>query len=181
MSGTHDRNWMGYGGTNPDTSGFYNPPDPFNYDDILKFSYCFDARTVNKLVMPGRENCVDAVRGANYYWGYCQFADGAGVATMTIKGSIDGWHVDGCVIGKSKTWTDIELGMFDNYWYFGRPPTRNGRITNCTRPDGKPIRVWLWDAQKPVVENSNVRIIKVPALVWFPYFTLRYFMTKIGL
>lgn len=173
MSGTTDNNWRSYYGDNPDTSGFTNPENPKDYDDIMKFSNCTNVTVGGTTVSAGRENCVDAVRGSNYLFTDCILADGAGVSTVTLKGSIDGWQFNNCVIGHGKE-TDIEVGQFDNYWYVGRAPTRNGTIENCVSNDGSPIKITCWDADKPTIVNSNVKIVKVPWIIWFPYFCFRY-------
>jgi hypothetical protein len=176
MSSTQDTNWRSYTGINPDTSGFTNPPDPHNYDDILKFSDCTNALVENKTISSGKENCVDAVRGSNYQWVNCQLESGAGISSVTIKGAIDGWKFIQCKIGKGKQ-TDIELGQFDNYWYIGRTPTKNGLIKDCQSLDGSKIRVTCWNSDCPIIENSQVSIIKVPWIIWFPYFCFRYIQT----
>ncbi len=173
-----DKNWKSYYGNNPDTSEFDNPSNPKEYDDIMKFSDCTNVIVQNKYVRAGSENCVDAVRGSNYTWNECQFENGAGVSTFTLKGSINIWAIKSSVIGKGKN-TDIELGQFDNYWQPGRKPTRNGVIENCIREDGKPIQVTCWDAEPPKVINSNVKIQRVPWIIWFPYFIFRYITIRI--
>ena len=176
-----DINWRSYYGDKPDTALFFNPIDPENYDDIMKFSNCTNVVVDNKTIIPGRENCVDAVRGSNYLWNLCHMISGAGVATMTIKGAIDGWTLRSCYIGEAKSRTDMEIGQFDNYWHPGRKPTRNGLIEDCESFTLAPIRVVVWDSEIPKIVNSNVRIFKIPAIVWFPYFTLRWIMVKLGL
>jgi hypothetical protein len=75
-----DTNWQSYYGDNPDTSGFTNPPNPQDFDDIMKFSDCTNAVINGRYVTAGQENCVDAVRGANYEWRACSLASGAGVS-----------------------------------------------------------------------------------------------------
>jgi hypothetical protein len=95
-------NWQSYYGDNPDTSGFANPPNPQDFDDIMKFSDCTNAVINGRYIVAGRENCVDAVRGANYEWRACSLASGAGVSAVTIKGAIDGWRFIGCTIGRGK-------------------------------------------------------------------------------
>lgn len=168
-----DKNWISYYGDNPDTSGFTNPPDPQNYQDIMKFSNCTNVVVQGKEVLAGQENCVDAVRGSNYLWLNCTLRSGAGVSAVTLKGAIDGWHYKDCSIAHGKE-TDIELGQFDNYWVPGRAPTRNGTIENCVSNDGSPIKITCWNADKPTIINSNVKIVQVPWLIWFPYFCFRY-------
>jgi hypothetical protein len=144
----------------------------------MKFSNCTNVTVRDKTVEAGKENCVDAVRGANYRWGGCTFKDGAGVSTFTLKGSIDGWLIDECVVGHGKN-TDIELGQFDNYWYIGRPPTRNGIIRDSSSTYGKPIRITCWNAEPPKIVDTDVKITKIPAIVWFPYFCVRWITIRI--
>lgn len=174
-----DINWKSYYGDNPDTSDFYNPSNGREYDDVMKFSNCTNVVVEDKRVAAGRENCVDAVRGSNYLWKACEFFPFAGKSTFTIKGAIDGWQIENSEIGRGQK-TDIELGQFDNYWSPGRPPTRNGRIIRCFSNDGQPIRVTCWNADAPQVFESNVKITRVPWIVWFPYFCFQYIAIRIG-
>lgn len=171
-----DTNWQSYYGDNPDTSGFVNPPNPQDFDDIMKFSDCRNVTVTSKDVAAGRENCVDAVRGSYYEWIACTFASGSGIATFTIKGAINGWLINDCLIGRGKK-CEIEVGQYDDYWKPGRSPTRNGMVSLNRTTDGKPIRITLWDADAPKVVGNDVKIRKIPWIVWFPYFMLRY-LTK---
>ena len=68
---------------------------------------------------------------------------------------------------------DMEFGQYDNYWYIGRKPTRGGIINNVNATDSKPVVIKLWDATAPTVTDSNVKIVKIPKIVWFPYFVFR--------
>lgn len=176
MGFTPDNNWRSYYGDNPDVSGFENPEFPKDWDDIMKFSACTNVIVNAKTVAAGRENCVDAMDGKNYTWNKCLMKDGAGVSSFTIKGGIDGWNILNTTIGHGKE-TDIELGQFDNKWYIGRKPTRNGVIDNCKSIDGKQIIVTCWDADTPKVIASNVKIKRIPKFIWFPYFCFRYVCT----
>jgi len=173
MSGTTDKNWKSYIGDSPDVSGFENPPDPENYSDIMKFGNCTNVQVNSKTVAAGQENCVDAVRGGHYQWTDCTLPPGAGVSAVTLKGAIDGWGFTGCNIGHGKQ-TDIELGQFDNYWVPGRAPTKNGTIDNCVSNDGTAIKITCWNADKPTILNTVVKIVQIPWIVWFPYFCFRY-------
>lgn len=178
MSGTTDRNWRSYYGANPDVSGYVNPPDPLAYDDLMKFSNCTYVRVVDQTVAAGRENCIDAVRGENYAWLGCVLADGAGVATVTLKGALTGWAFVDCVIGRAAGTTDLELGQYDNYWYPGRPPTCWGRLERCTSPAGT-IRITCWDATPPQIIASQVTLRRIPKYIWFPYFWAKWAWRKL--
>jgi hypothetical protein len=169
-----DVNWQSYYGNNPDTSDFTNPQDAKAYSDIMKFSDCTNVHVHSKYVAAGSENCVDAVRGSNYTFSDCTLKDGAGISSVTIKGAIDGWAFNTSTIGKAKSGTDIELGQYDNYWYPGRKATRNGIITECVSSDGSPIRVTLWDANVPIVRGSIVKIKRIPKIIWWPYFFIKW-------
>jgi hypothetical protein len=184
MSSTKDKNYDAF----PDQAGretlhlgpenWVPPANPLDYDDIVKMSAKKDSVVEGITISGGREDCSDAVRGSNYTWRRVVFAPlGAGV--LTIKGSIDGWLVDACLLAKHGKKRDIEVGQFDNYWFPGRPPTRNGMITRTLSEDGKPVRVQLWDAEEPLVTASNVKITKIPKFIWLPYFLVRYVYVRI--
>lgn len=184
MSGTKDTNYDAFKDQpgaeslelGPDN--WVPPANPLEYDDIVKMSNKRDC-VVHDITIPGgREDCSDAVRGSNYIWRRVEFNPlGAGI--LTIKGAINGWAVDDCMVlchGKKR---DIEVGQFDNYWYPGRPPTRNGVIRKTQSKDCAPVRVMLWDAEKPHVIESNVKVTKIPKVIWFPYFLVRYVVVRL--
>lgn len=173
MSGTTDRNWRSFVGPRDDYAmvdpdNWVNPPDPENYDDIFKCSNV-DSLTASRLDLPpGREDSIDCVRGSNYLFRYLTVR-----GSITLKGAIEGWSLIRCVLSGT-----VEVGQYDNYWYPGRPPTRVGYISECTSPDGKPIRLKLWDATRPEIRSSQVKVTKIPFVIWFPYFCFRYLMNR---
>jgi hypothetical protein len=150
--------------------------DPAEYSDILKFSDSSDILVENSTIFGGREDSIDAVRGARYtFRDLTLIPDSNGI---TVKGSADGVLVENVSFTKHGSSSDMEFGQFDNYWYIGRPPTRNITIRNVSATDGKPVVVWLWDAERPTVVDSNVRIVKVPKIIWWPYFVIRAIQTR---
>lgn len=162
------------------TAGTWIPPgDASAYDDIIKRSNCSGLSFVGISATGARpqENWFDFVRGSNYSISRCEIGD-AGVSGITIKGAICGWRVEDCVFSPCAR-REIEVGQFDDYWYPGRAPTRGGIIERVRRSDGKPVRVTLWDAERPTVVDSNVTIVKVPKVIWFPYFIFRRLVTNI--
>ena len=167
MSGTTDTNWRSYGpiddGTTVDRWRWQAPLNPMDYDDLLKASNC-TGLVISRLTIPAsREDSIDCVRGSNYTVQNCTIC-----GSVTVKGAINGFTIYGsCVMGT------IELGQYDNYWKPGRAPTQNVSILDCTSPDGSPIRVKVWDAEVPFVQNSNVTVTKVPKWIWWPYFLFR--------
>ncbi len=168
MSSTNDINYKSYvNEENLVIDDFQGPDDPHNYSDILKFSNCVNTLVQNITVPRGKENAIDAVRGSRYVFHNC-FVNGS----ITLKGAIDSVIIDSCVINSTGKFA-IELGQFDNYWTYGRKPTSNVTITDTQSANGSPITVYLWDADKPHVINSNVKIVKIPKIIWLPYFLFR--------
>ena len=168
MAGTSDTNWRSYVG--PQDNGklvtsedWQAPSNPKEYDDLFKCSNV-EGLTARGLTIPAsREDSIDCVRGSNYLIRSCTIQ-----GSVTVKGAIDRFELNNCVISGT-----VELGQYDNYWTRGRAPTRNVRLVNCYSPDGSPIRVKLWDAEMPFVQNTNVAFTKIPKFIWLPYFLFR--------
>jgi hypothetical protein len=168
MSGTKDVNWRSYVG--PADNGkvvtsedWQAPSDPKQWDDLFKCSNVSNLAARGLTIPASREDSIDCVRGSNYLIQSCTIQ-----GSVTIKGTIDGFELNNCVISGT-----VELGQYDNYWTKGRAPTRNVSLINCCSPDGEPVRVKLWDAEMPVVQNTNVKITKIPKWIWLPYFLFR--------
>jgi hypothetical protein len=133
------------------------------WDDLFKCSNVSNLTATGLVIPASREDSIDCVRGNAYSFQSCVIQ-----GSVTVKGSIDGLKLYNCVVSGT-----VELGQYDNYWTKGRAPTRNVSLINCCSPDGKPIRVKLWDAEMPLVQNTNVKITKIPKWVWLPYFLFR--------
>lgn len=168
MAGTSDVNWRSYVG--PQDNGkvvtsedWQAPSNPKEYDDLFKCSNVSNLTAAGLVIPASREDSIDCVRGSNYCFQSCTIE-----GSTTVKGAIDGLKLYNCVVSGT-----IELGQYDNYWTKGRAPTRNVSLLNCCSPDGSPIRVKLWNAEMPVVQNTNLKIVKIPKWVWLPYFLFR--------
>ena len=172
-----DNNYKSFVGLNSlNITSWENPTDPSMYSDVMKFSNCSNVNVWGVEVHGGKEDCIDAVRGQNYV-----FANSTLVPLVngvTIKGSIDGYVLKDLKFSKQGQDYTIELGQYDNYWYFGRKPTRNGKLQNVSVADGSPVKVRVWDADVPEIVDSNVKITKVPKIVWIWYFIVRAIQTR---
>ena len=168
MSGTKDVNWRSFVG--PQDNGrtvtsedWQAPSNPKEYDDLFKCSNV-EGLTARGLTIPAsREDSIDCVRGNGYSFESCTIE-----GSVTVKGSIDGSSLSNCVVSGT-----VELGQYSNYWVKGSAPTRNISLVNCCSPDGAPIRVKLWDAEMPRIENTSVKVTRIPKWVWLPYFIFR--------
>jgi len=149
----------------------YAPENIGQYSDILKFSNCNNITVKDCTIESGKEDCIDAVRGNNYT--FTETALAPKHNGITLKGSINGYAIKDVMFATHGKDCDIEIGQYDNYWYIGRKPTRNGFIENVQSTDGKPVVIKLWDATKPDIVNSNVKVVKMPIFIWWPYFVFR--------
>jgi hypothetical protein len=168
MSGTADVNWRSYVG--PADNGkvvtsedWQAPSNPKEYDDLFKCSNVSDLAARGLTISASREDSIDCVRGSNYLIQSCTIQ-----GSVTIKGAIDGFELNNCVISGS-----VELGQYDNYWVKGRAPTRNVRIVNCCSPDGSPVRIKIWDAELSLIAGTSVKVTRIPKWIWLPYFLFR--------
>jgi hypothetical protein len=168
MAGIKDVNWRSYVG--PADNGklvtsedWQAPSDPKQWDDLFKCSNVSNLTATGLTIPASREDSIDCVRGNAYSFESCTIE-----GSVTVKGSIDGFTLSNCVVSGT-----VELGQYSNYWVKGSAPTRNVRLVNCCSPDGSPIRVKLWDAEMPFVQNTNVAFTKIPKWVWLPYFLFR--------
>ena len=147
-----------------------------DYSDVLKFSNCSNCTIDGCTIHGGKEDSIDVVRGSNYIIRnstLLPYKNG-----ITLKGSINGVRLENIEFDGHGRDCDIDIGQFDNYWWIGRSPTRNVVIRNVYCADGSPVKVRLWDAANPVIEKSNVRIIRVPKFIWWPYFVFRAIQTR---
>jgi hypothetical protein len=150
--------------------------NPLNYSDVLKFSNCQGVTVSNCTIEGGKEDCIDAVRGSNYTIKNCNLSPYTN--GITLKGSINGVVLQNLIFDGHGSDCDIDIGQFDNYWSIGRAPTRNIQIVNVHATDGRPVKVRLWDSDSPSIIDSNVKIIRIPKFVWWPYFVFRAGQTR---
>lgn len=146
-------------------------------DDTLKISNSSEIVLANKNIGNRGEDCVDIVRGRQII---CQDFVLApfGRNGITVKGASSDVFFTGLSIQRHGQITDIELGQFDNYWYPGRPPTKECTFFGRGMPfDGDRVRVTVWDAEVSEEDfqfDSGVKITRVSRWIWYPYFIFQY-------
>lgn len=146
---------------------------PSPVSDVLKISNCQNTLVENCRVVGGIEDSVDQVQGRATMIRGCRLKP-TGKNGVTAKGAIDGIELNDVLYESHGSECDAEFGQFDKYWKPGRAATRNIRLVNVRAVDGRPVRVKLWNATKPTVIGGNVKVVKMPWIVWFPYFVFRY-------
>jgi len=150
------------------------PANPGAYDDIVKLSNCINTTVDNCSISGGREDCIDACRGEGLRVQDCELYP-KGRNGITIKGAFKTWIVSQCYFKAHGSECDIELGQFSMYdrFPFRKDRTQFGCITACTSVGNTPIIVRVWNADAPSVIQTNVKIVKIPWVVWFSYFCFR--------
>ena len=150
-----------------------NPLNPAEWDDVMKFSQCENVQVRGVTVNGGQEDCIDAVRGSGY--SFTNMTLNPLNNGITLKGSIDGWNLkDILFTRKGKEYT-IEIGQYDNYWTPWTKPTRNGTVDNVSIEDGSTVVIRIWDGEVPkqIINCKNLKVLKIPKIIWFPYFFFR--------
>lgn len=150
-----------------------NPSNPAEWDDVMKFSQCENVQVRGVTVNGGQEDCIDAVRGSGY--SFTNMTLNPLNNGITLKGSIDGWNLkDILFTRKGKEYT-IEIGQYDNYWTPWTKPTRNGTVDNVSIEDGSTVVIRIWDGEVPkqIINCKNLKVLKIPKIIWFPYFFFR--------
>ena len=152
------------------------PDDWTQISDVLKFSNCTNIVVDGCTIEGGKEDCIDAVRGSNYTFN--NIVLGPRKNGITLKGAIAGYTIRDASFISSGSDCDMEFGQYDNYWYIGRPPTRNGKISLTKSVSGKQLVLKLWDAEMPEIVDSNIKVVKIPKIIWWPYFVFRAIQTR---
>ena len=150
-----------------------NPLNPSEWDDVMKFSQCENVEVKGVTIDGGKEDCIDAVRGSDY--SFTNIVLNPLNNGITIKGSIDGWNLkDILFTRKGKAYT-IQVGQYDNYWTPWAKPTRNGTVDNVSIEDHSTVVIEIWDAELPkqIINCKNLKVLKIPKIIWFPYFMFR--------
>jgi hypothetical protein len=148
-------------------------PGP-GYADTLKVSNCSEVRIENKDLLNDGEDCLDLCRVSDSsFWKLVLTPRGKN--GITIKGASSLVYVSFLLLGHGSE-CDVELGQFDNYWYPGRKPTQF--IHLHVDPEGETPIIRLWDADYPAVHGPH-RIVRIPKVVWFPYFLFRYTQLRV--
>ena len=142
-----------------------------DYSDVLKFSNCSNATVENCSIQGGKEDCIDVVRGENFKVLHTYLSPRKN--GITIKGGFVNYLIESVKFFSHGSDCDMEFGQYDNYWYIGRKPTRGGMLSNISAEDENPVVVKLWDATVPEMFNSHVKIVKIPKMIWWPYFVFR--------
>jgi len=149
------------------------------YDDMLKFSNCWNVNVNNCVVVGGKEDCVDMCRGGGYVVQNSEMLI-MGKNGITAKCGIDGLRIEGITFNGKGHYSEIEIGMFSKYdkWPF-KNAVENIVISDVKRSDGKRVRIWLWNSDKPIIRpNSKVWLIRVPKLIWMAYFLFRQIVVR---
>lgn len=158
-------------------------PNPADYDDIFKISGSSNIRVRDCTINPdggNREDGVDIMRYSKYIdFQWCKVGAG-GKYAFTVKGGSAHVTIADCEITRGGgNWerVDIDIGNWST-----TTPAKTGVVTidHVTRTDGKPVRVRVGWADKPVVIGGNVHILFWQSLGLKIYCLVRRALLKIS-
>lgn len=114
-------------------------------------------------VRGGVEDCIDFVRGGKYKIEESRLIAGPRTrAFITAKGGIDGLLVKNVWLEGKVRWCDINLGDHTIYNKRKLMGMKNVVLDGVRRVDGKPVKVRVWDCEKPVCINGNYKVVVIP-------------------
>ena len=155
------------------------PVNPMAYDDVLKFSNCINSVVDNSALTGGREDCIDANRGEGLLIQDCELYP-KGKNGVTVKGGFRTWIIKKCYFRAHGSECDVEVGQFSMYdkFTFRKSRTTGGAVTECSAPGDTRIIIKVWNADVPSTMGTRAKIVKIPWIVWFPYFCFRQLQVK---
>jgi hypothetical protein len=153
--------------------------DGRGYDEAFKISNKKNVSVINATMFGGSEDCLDMVRGSSLYIKGGSYDSDNSQQAFTIKGAVDGIHIEDVAFNGTPKNGHIVLGQYTDYDFHGLPKTKRITIKDCVFPKGRPSVV-LWNAEEPIVENcENYRCKKIPKFIVWAYFTFRKIQDRI--
>jgi hypothetical protein len=158
-------------------------PNPADYDDIFKISGSSNITVRDCTINPdggNREDGVDIMRYSKFVeFNWCKVGAGKKYA-FTVKGGSNSVTIrDTTSTRGGGNWerVDIDIGNWST-----TTPAKTGVVTidHVTRTDGKPVRVRVGWADKPVVIGGNVHILFWQSLGLKIYCLVRRALLKIS-
>lgn len=127
------------------------PPDA-TYTDTLKYSHAVNCAATGCDITGGREDCVDINRLCQNITIKDSILRISGNQAVTIKGGSSGISLENVVIHGAGKYAEIELGNWSDQ---SMAKTTGVLLHNVSRADGKPVRVVVGVADKPLIIGGN--------------------------
>ena len=159
-----------------------SPPNPENYDDILKFSNVQNANVYDCDINPkggNKEDGVDINRFCkNIRMVKTSIRSGEKYA-VTIKGGSEDILLQNVIIlGRGKEGVDIDIG---NYSDSTMKKSQNIMLANVNRADGKPVTLRVGHAKNIFITDSNIKKLRFQSIGLKLYVYFKYLLVKLKL
>ena len=153
------------------------------YDDILKFSLCSGVNIEDMDIYGGKEDCIDIVRGSNYFLKNLILRPSKKGCGITIKGGVHGVILENITFANEGGAYEIDLGNWTHYDYKSRRKVSAITIKNVKMADGGKVRIRVLHSAKPVFlgDFSNIEVVRYHPFVVASFFWLKRVMTFFGL
>lgn len=128
------------------------PPSAEGYTDALKFSHAERCLVERCDITGGSEDCIDMNRMCRDITISDSILRVNGHQAITIKGGSAGIHLKDLLIHGEGKYAEIELGNWSDQ---SMAKTTGVLIENCSRSDGRPVRVVVGRADNPTIIGGN--------------------------
>ena len=141
--------------------------------ESVKVSNLKNVTLRNCIIDPSREDCLDIVRGDTLICENVTFNSAGALQAITCKGGFQRLILDGCKFRGDPENGEIILGQYSDYNYHKDLRVKYTEIKRCVKIGGGFIKVQLWNADNPQVENSTVEVKRIHPIIVKAYFTFR--------
>lgn len=149
-----DNNFLVYGDCDGQTLSdqVLAPPAPLSFSDTLKLSHASNFLAERCDITGGNEDCIDINRMCRDITVQDCILRIGGHQAVTIKGGSSAIHLKNLVIHGAGKYAEIELGNWSDQ---SMDKTTNVVIENCSRVDGRPLRIVVGKADNPIIIGGN--------------------------
>lgn len=136
------------------------PTDGVDWDDTLKFSHCTNSNVSFCTILGSSEDAVDMNRECENITLFENHIFTKGAYGVTIKGGSRTVCLQKCVFhGEPKSGYDIDLGNWSDQ---SDKLTVDVGLEDVTHVSGRPVRVRVLWAKKPIIVGGNVKVTTTP-------------------
>jgi hypothetical protein len=138
------------------------PPQDGHWDDTLKFSHCEGVNVSFSHIYGGSEDAIDMNRECRDVTIYRCNIFTRGAYGVTIKGGTNIVWLQNCIFhGEPKSGYDIDLGNWSDQ---SDGMTIDVGLEEVTHVTGRPVRVRVLWANRPIIVGGNVKVTRIPLL-----------------
>jgi len=172
-----------------DTHGFVAEYNRITYEngtfhgagksEAVKISNRREVTFKNCVILGGKEDCLDIVRGSIHTFDNCVFEASGSLQAATIKGGAEYIHFKNCTFKGKPKMGYVVLGQYSDYNFCKDLKTKYISFDKCHFEDSDTPSVVVWKADMPIIEECYANVKKIPTFIVWAYFTFRKLQQRI--